>query len=157
MRHKKVAKRQIEGDRVHQNLMVAKFINYLMKSGKKTVAENTLYTAFDVLFKKNQEPLSLFEQAIQNVGPTQEVKPRRVGGASYQIPTEVRGERKNSIAIRWIIQAAKARPSKEFHHFSEKLAVEIMDAANNQGEAVKKRDAVHRMAQANRAFPHFKW
>ena len=157
MRHKKVEKRQIEGDRIHQNILVAKFINYLMKSGKKTVAEHTLYTAFDLLAKKNQEPLSLFEQAIQNVGPSQEVKPRRVGGASYQIPTEVRGERKNSVAIRWIIQAAKARSSKEFHHFSEKLAAEILDAANNQGEAIKKRDAVHRMAQANRAFSHFGW
>ena len=157
MRHKQAEKRQIEGDRLYNSLLVAKFINYLMKSGKKNVAENVLYTAFDSLSKKNQEPLSLFEKAIQNVGPNQEVKPRRVGGASYQIPTEVRGDRKVSVAIRWIIQAAKKRPSKDYHHFSEKLAAEIMDAANEQGEAVKKRDAVHRMAQANRAFAHFRW
>ena len=157
MRHKQAEKRQIQNDRTYKSPMVGKFINYLMKSGKKTVAENVLYSAFDSLSKKNQEPLSLFEKAIQNVGPNQEVKPRRVGGASYQIPTEVRGERKTSIAIRWIIQAAKKRPSKDYHHFSEKLAAEIMDAANEQGEAVKKRDAVHRMAQANRAFSHFRW
>jgi len=157
MRHKKVKKRQIEGDSVYKNKLVAQFVNYLMKSGKKTVAESLLYKTFDILSKKSKDPVLVFEQAFQNVGPKQEVKARRVGGASYQIPVEVRGERRTSLAMRWIIQAAKARSNKEFHHFSEKLAIELMDAVENKGEAIKKRDNVFRMAQANRAFAHFRW
>ena len=157
MRHKKVEKRQIEQDQKYKSILVAKFINSLMKNGKKTVAQNVLYGAFDNLQQKNQNALSLFEKAIQTIGPKQEVKPRRVGGASYQIPVEVRANRRTAIAIRWLIEAAKARSNKDYHNFSDKLAAELMDAANEQGEAVKKRDAVHRMAQANRAFAHFKW
>ena len=157
MRHKKVEKRQIEGDVVYKNKLVAQFVNYLMKDGKKTVAQNVLYETFGILSKKNKDPVLVFEQALQNVGPKQEVKARRVGGASYQIPTEVRGERRTSLAMRWIIQAAKARSNKEFHNFSEKLAIELMDAGENKGEAIKKRDAVFRMAQANKAFAHFRW
>lgn len=157
MRHKKPPKRKIEGDLVYKNRLVAQFVNYLMKDGKKTVAENLLYRAFDILSKKEKEPLLLFEQAVQNVGPRQEVKARRVGGASYQIPVEVRGERRTSLAMRWLINAAKARSNKEFHTFSEKLAMEFIDAAENKGEAIKKRDIAHRMAQANRAFAHFRW
>lgn len=107
--------------------------------------------------RKTRIPSWFFEKAIQNVGPKLEVKARRVGGASYQIPTEVRGERRTSLAMRWIIQAAKARPNKEFHNFSEKLATEFMDAVENKGEAIKKRDTAFRMAQANRAFAHFRW
>lgn len=128
-----------------------------MKDGKKTVAQGLLYKAFDLIEQKKQEPLSLFERAIQNVGPKQEVKARRVGGASYQVPAEVRGERKISLAIRWIIQASKARSSKEYHTFSEKLAAELLDASNNLGEAIKKKDAMQRMAEANKAFAHFRW
>lgn len=157
MRHKKADKREIEQDKKYKNVLVAKFINYLMKSGKKTVAQSVLYNTFDFIKSRNQDPLSVFDKALQNVGPRQEVKPRRVGGASYQIPTEVRAERRMSIAIRWIIQAAKGRSNKEYHTFAEKLSAELIDAANNAGEAIKKRDAVHRMAQANRAFAHFKW
>jgi len=157
MRHKKTEKRQIEQDKKYKSVLVAKFVNYLMKNGKKTVAKNVLYSSFDILKNKNQDAISLFEKAIQNVGPRQEVRPRRVGGASYQIPIEVRADRRTSIAIRWLIQAAKAKPNKEYHRFSEKLAQEFLDAAENRGEAIKKRDAVHRMAQANRAFAHFKW
>lgn len=158
MRHKKVRqKRQIERDLVYKNKLVAQFINYLMKSGKKTVAQNVLYTAFDILSKKSKDPVLIFEQALQNVGPKQEVKPRRVGGASYQIPVEVRGDRRISLAMRWIINAARARSNKEFHYFSEKLAAEFMDAVENKGEAIKKRDSAYRMAQANRAFAHFRW
>lgn len=157
MRHKKVEKREVEQDKVYNNRLVAKFINRLMKDGKKTVAQSLLYKAFDLIEQKKQDPLSLFERAIQNVGPRQEVKARRVGGASYQVPAEVRGERKVSLAIRWIIQAAKARSSKEYHTFSEKLAAELLDAANNMGEAIKKRDTMHRMAEANKAFAHFRW
>jgi small subunit ribosomal protein S7 len=157
MRHKKVEKRQIEQDLVYKNTLVAQFTNYLMKSGKKAVAQSVLYRAFDILSKKDKDPILVFEKAIQNVGPKLEVKARRVGGASYQIPTEVRGERRTSLAMRWIIQAAKARPNKEFHNFSEKLATEFMDAVENKGEAIKKRDTAFRMAQANRAFAHFRW
>jgi len=157
MRHKKVEKRQIKGDRVYKNKLVAQFVNYLMKSGKKTVAQNVLYETFHILSKKSKDPVLVFEQALQNVGPKQEVKARRVGGASYQIPIEIRGDRKMALAMRWIIQAAKARSNKEFHHFSEKLAAEFVDAVENKGEAIKKRDNVFRMAQANRAFAHFRW
>lgn len=157
MRHKKVEKRQIEQDKKYKSVFVAKFVNYLMKDGKKTVAKNVLYSSFDILQNKDNDAISLFEKAIQNVGPKQEVKPRRVGGASYQIPIEVRADRRTSLAIRWLIQAAKARSNKEYHKFSEKLAQEFLDAAENRGEAIKKRDTAHRMAQANRAFAHFKW
>ena len=157
MRHKKVAKRQIDQDKKYKSVLVAKFINYLMKNGKKSVAEDVMYTALDLIVAKNQDALALFDKAIQNVGPKQEVKPRRVGGASYQIPTEVRSDRKVAIAMRWIIDAAKARSNKEYHTFSKKLSAELMDASNELGEAIKKRDSVHRMAQANRAFAHFKW
>lgn len=157
MRHKKVGKRQIEQDLVYKNTLVAQFTNYLMKSGKKAVAQSVLYRAFDILSKKDKDPILVFEKAIQNVGPKLEVKARRVGGASYQIPIEIRGDRRTSLAMRWIIQAAKARSNKEFHHFSEKLAAEFMDAGENKGEAIKKRDNVFRMAQANRAFAHFRW
>ena len=157
MRHKKAENRQIEQDKKYKSVLVAKFVNYLMKNGKKTVAKNVLYSSFDILKNKNQDAISLFERAIQNIGPKQEVKPRRVGGASYQIPIEVRADRRTSLAIRWLIQAAKSRSNKEYHRFSEKLAQELLDAAENRGEAVKKRDMVHRMAQANRAFAHFKW
>jgi len=142
---------------VYKNKLVAKFINYLMKDGKKTVAQNVLYDALNILGQNAEDAVSIFEKAVQNVGPTQEVKARRVGGASYQIPMEVRGERKMSLGIRWIIEAAKMRSNKDFHKFSEKLAAEIKDAIDNKGEAIKKRDAAYRMAQANRAFAHYKW
>lgn len=157
MRHKKTSKRKIEPDAVYRNRLIAQFINYLMESGKKTVATNLLYNAFEILSKKSKDPVVIFEQALQNVGPKQEVKARRVGGASYQIPIEVRGDRRTSLAMRWIINAARGRSNKEFHTFSEKLATEFMDAAENKGEAIKKRDITHRMAQANRAFAHFRW
>src|SRR3990167_2561616 len=157
MRHKKVEKRQIEGDRVYKNKLVAQFVNYLMKSGKKTVAQNVLYETFGVISKKSKDPVLVFEQALQNVGPKQEVKARRVGGASYQIPIEIRGERRMALAMRWIITAARSRSNKEFHSFSDKLAIELMEASDNRGEAIKKRDIAHRMAQANKAFAHFRW
>jgi small subunit ribosomal protein S7 len=157
MRHKKVGKRKIEADKKYKNFLVAKFVNYLMVSGKKTVAQKVLYNAFDILQKKNQDAILVFEKAIQNVAPRQEVKPRRVGGASYQIPVEVRTDRRTSLAINWLITAAQKRSSKEHHTFSEKLAAEFVDAVENKGEAIKRRDTVHRMAQANRAFAHFRW
>lgn len=157
MRHKKVQKRDVVPDKIYNSKLVAKFINSIMIDGKKTIAEGLFYDALKKIGEKESNAVELFERAISNVGPKQEIKPRRVGGASYQIPIEVRGDRKVSLAIRWIISAAKARPNKEYHTFSEKLAAEFMDAVNNQGEAVKKRDAVQRMAEANKAFSHFRW
>ncbi len=157
MRHKKTKKRVIDVDKIYNSRLVAKFINRIMRDGKKTVAEKVVYGAFERLSQKEQEPISIFEKAIQNVGPKIEVKARRVGGASYQVPLEVRGDRKVSLAIRWIITAAEGRSNKEYHTFSEKLAAELMDASQNLGAAVKKRDTVLRMAEANKAFAHFRW
>lgn len=157
MRHKKAEKRTIQADTVYNNRLVARFINGIMKDGKKTIAQKNLYTAFSLIESKQKNPLEVFEKAVQTVAPKQEVRARRVGGASYQVPTEVRGDRRVSLAIRWIIAAATARPSTEYHTIAEKLAVELMDAADNKGEAVKKRDTVQRMVEANRAFSHFRW
>ncbi len=157
MRHKQASKRDIEGDLIYKNKQIAKFINYLMKDGKKTVAQNVLYATFDLITKKNADPVATFEKALNNVGPKQEVKAKRVGGANYQIPMEVRPERKNSLAMKWIVDAARKRSNKDYKVFEEKLAAELLDASNEQGEAIKKRDSVLRMAQANRAFAHFKW
>lgn len=157
MRHKQAPRREIEGDLVYKNKQIAKFINILMKDGKKNVAQNVLYAAFDLITKKNTDPIAVFEKALNNVGPKQEVKAKRVGGASYQIPMEVRPERRISLAMRWIIDAARKRSNKDYKIFEEKLAAELLDASNELGEAIKKRDAILRMAQANRAFSHFKW
>jgi small subunit ribosomal protein S7 len=156
MRHAKIAKRIVEEDKVYQSTLITKFINRMMKDGKKTVAEKTFYQSFELL-KKSGEPLVLFEAAINNVGPKIEVKSKRVGGANYQVPQEVRGERRLSLAIRWILEAARARSSKDFHTFAEKLAAEIIDATKNEGAAIKKRDSVIRMAEANKAFGHFRF
>lgn len=128
-----------------------------MKSGQKTVAQKVFYGALEILGKDNQNPLLVFESAIQNVGPKQEVKSKRVGGANYQVPMDVRPERRMSLAIRWIIEAARSRSNKEYHKFEEKLAAELLDASKNEGAAVKKRDTVQRMADANRAFSHFRF
>ncbi|OGH04543.1 MAG: 30S ribosomal protein S7 [Candidatus Levybacteria bacterium RBG_16_35_11] len=157
MRHKKVEKRTVEPDKVYQSRLVTKFINNLMKDGKKTVAQKIFYNAIEEIDKKGQKGVDVFEKAILNVGPKQEVKAKRIGGASYQIPIDVRGDRKTSLAIRWIIEAARARSSKEYRTFSEKLAAELLDAVTNAGAAIKKRDTAHRMAEANRAFSHFRF
>ncbi len=157
MRHKQAPRRDIEGDTVYNNKQIAKFINYLMKDGKKTVAQKVLYATFNLITKKEADPIATFEKALNNVGPKQEVKAKRVGGANYQIPMEVRPERRASLAMRWIVDAARKRSNKDYKVFEEKLAAELLDAANEQGEAIKKRDSILRMAQANRAFGHFKW
>lgn len=129
-----------------------------MSSGRKTIAQKNLYKALALIKEKTQkEPLEVFLQAMENVKPVMEVRSRRVGGAAYQVPTPVRGDRRESLAIRWLIQAAKGRPSKEFHHFGEKLAAEILDAYQNTGGAIKKKQDMHRMAEANKAFSHFRW
>lgn len=156
MRHKKAPKRLSEEDKVYQSKLVTKFINRLMRDGKKSVAEKVFYDCFELL-KKDGEPLGIFETAINNIGPKVEVKSKRVGGANYQVPQEVRGERRVSLAIRWIVEGARSRSNKDFHTFSQKLAAEILEASKNEGLAVKKRDSVHRMAEANRAFSHFRF
>ena len=156
MRHKKVVKRQIEEDKLYQSKLVTKFINGIMHDGKKSVAENVFYKSFELL-KAEGDPLNIFETAINNVGPKTEVKARRVGGASYQVPQEVRGDRRVALAIRWIIEGARARSNSQFKTFAEKLAAEFRDAYKNEGSAIKKRDAVLRMAEANRAFSHFRF
>lgn len=157
MRHKKIQKRVIEPDKIYNNLLVAKFINSIMMNGKKTIAEKKLYNAFNLIAKKDLNPVEVFEKAIQNVAPKVEVKARRVGGANYQVPIEVKHERKTSLAIRWILEATRKKSNKDFKTFEEKLAQELSDAANNAGEAVKRRDVVHKMAEANKAFSHFRW
>jgi small subunit ribosomal protein S7 len=156
MRHKKAQKRIVPDDKVYQSKLVNKFINRLMKDGKKSVAEKVFYGSLELL-KADGDPITVFETAINNVGPKLEVKARRVGGASYQVPQEVRGDRRISLAIRWITESARAKSNSEYRTFSEKLAAEIRDAAKNEGAAVKKRDAVLRMAEANRAFSHFRF
>jgi small subunit ribosomal protein S7 len=153
MRHKKAPKRVIQPDPKFSNETVSKFINYIMKGGKKTVASGVVYDAFDIMAEKTGKPaVQIFEEAIKNVSPTIEVKSRRVGGANYQIPIPVRGERRLSLAFRWMIEAAKSHKGKPM---AEKIAEELVSAANNEGAAVKKRADVHRMADANRAFAHF--
>lgn len=157
MRHKKVEKRKIKADLLYNNMLVAKFTNCLMMDGKKSIAQKQIYQAFDLIKEKGSEPLEVFEKALQTIAPKVEVKARRVGGASYQVPIEVRNERKTSLAIRWILESARKRSNSEFHTFAEKLAQELLDASQNQGEAIKKRDTMHRQAEANRAFAHFRW
>ena len=157
MRHKKAGKRQAEPDKIYRSKLATKFINNLMRDGKKTVAQKVFYNALENISKQGEVALEVFEKALSNIEPRQEVKARRVGGASYQIPVEVRGDRRTSLAIRWLIQAARRRSNKDYHTFSEKLAAEFLDALENKGEAIKKRDVVHRMAEANKAFAHFRW
>jgi small subunit ribosomal protein S7 len=152
---KKIKKHTIVPDPVYNSLMVAKFINCVMKCGKKTIARKNVYGAFDILKKKtDKDPIEVFETAIKNASPILEVKPKRIGGATYQVPREVRGDRKLTLAIRWMLQATR---SKKGQPFKEKLAEEIINAANNTGFAVRKKDDTHRMAEANRAFAHFAW
>lgn len=157
MRHAKIAKRQIEPDKIYNNLLVAKFINRLMKDGKKTVAEKVVYGMFDLLKEQGNDPLETFLKALDAIGPKVEIKARRIGGANYQVPVEVRGDRKMAVAIRWVLEAAEGRPSKEYRSFAEKLVAELQDALEGKGEAIKKRDNTHRQAEANKAFAHFRW
>ena len=154
-RGKKIKKHLITPDFVYNSFNVSKFINYIMRRGKKTIARKIVYNAFDIVKEKTKkEPLEVFEIALKNVSPLLEVKSKRVGGATYQVPIEVKGNRKLALAMRWIIQGAKSKKGKPM---KEKLAAELIDAANNTGWAIKKKTNTHRMAEANRAFAHFKW
>lgn len=157
MRTGPAKKRKIEPDPLFGQVLVTRLVNRVMKAGKKGVAQKLVYSAFEEIKKKGQEPLKVLEDAVANVSPRMEVRPRRVGGASYQVPREVRGDRRFSLAIRWLITAAKNRSSKEFRSFDQKLAAELLDASQGQGEAIKKRNQIHKMAEANRAFAHFRW
>lgn len=158
MRSKKAPRRIIQPDPIYGSKLLQKFINRLMLDGKKSTSQGLVYKALEVIREQSkQEPLGIFERALQNISPKMEVKPRRVGGASYQVPVEVRGDRKEALAIRWIIAAARARSNSAFHSFDQKLAQEILDASNNQGAAVKKKDDMQKAANANRAFAHFRW
>ena len=153
----RIAKRKVEGDPVYGNRLVARFTNRLMQDGKKTTAQRVINQSFELIKERKLEPVEVFENAIKNVAPRMEVRSRRVGGANYQVPQEVRGDRKEALAIRWVIAAAASRPSSEYKSMAAKLAAEFADAANNTGAAIKKRDDTHRMAEANKAFSHFRW
>jgi small subunit ribosomal protein S7 len=154
-RRNRPPKREIEPDNKFNSVLVARFINKLMQSGKKSVAQRIFYNSLDIVESRARRPgLEVFEQAIKNVTPMIEVKPRRVGGATYQVPVEVPPDRQESLAIRWLIQTTRRRPGKSM---AEKLANELLDAANNTGQTVKKREDTHRMAEANRAFAHYRW
>jgi small subunit ribosomal protein S7 len=154
-RRREIEKRDILPDPKFNNKLVAKFVNSLLKKGKKSVAESILYGAFDIIEKKvKEQPVEFFEKAVNNVKPVIEVKSRRVGGSTYQVPTEVLPGRRTALAIRWLITNAQERTEKTMR---EKLAAELIDAANNRGGAIKKREAVHKMAEANKAFAHYKF
>ena len=148
-------KREIIPDPKFGDLVVTKFMNSVMRDGKKSVAETIVYGAFEVIEGKlKSDPLVVFKQALENVAPAIEVRSRRVGGATYQVPVEVRSERRQALAIRWIISAARGRNDKTM---VDRLSAELIDASNNRGNAVKKREDTHRMAEANRAFAHYRW
>ena len=154
-RRRAAEKRKILPDPKYQDLVVAKFTNSLMLDGKKSVAERIIYGAFDLIEKKaGQDPLKTFLEAIENVKPGVEVRSRRVGGATYQIPIEVRSERRQALAIRWIVDLARQRSEDTM---TERLSGELLDASNNRGAAVKKREDTHKMAEANKAFSHYRW
>jgi small subunit ribosomal protein S7 len=147
-------KREVEPDLRHNSVSVSMFVNRLMRDGKKSVALRVLYDSFDMIEERSNRPsIDVFEQALNNVRPQVEVRPRRVGGATYQVPIPVDHNRQDTLAMRWLLNAARSRNGRSM---SEKLANEFMDAANNQGAAVKRRDDAHRMAEANRAFSHFR-
>jgi len=154
-RRYKPSAREVSPDAKYDNVTVAKFINRLMLRGKKSVAEGIMYGAFEIIEEKTKRnPLDVFEQAIKNATPIIEVKPRRVGGATYQVPVEVEPHRRLSLVMRWLIQTARSRSGKTM---AEKLANELMDASQGTGATIKKKEDTHRMAEANRAFAHYRW
>lgn len=154
-RRREVPERVIIPDSKYNNKLVSKFTKSIMRDGKKSIAESIIYDAFDIIMQKtNESPVKIFEQALENVKPMIEVKSRRVGGSTYQVPTEVRPSRRTALGIRWIIGFARKRSEKSM---AIKLAAELLDAANKKGAAVKKKDDTHKMADANKAFAHYRW
>ncbi|MBI4307766.1 MAG: 30S ribosomal protein S7 [Chloroflexi bacterium] len=155
MRRRRAEPRAVTPDTKYNNVLVARIINKMMMRGKKSLAERIVYRALDLMEKETKKPaLDALEQAVRNVTPILEVKPRRVGGATYQIPVEIRPERRLSLAIRWLVTAARARTGKPM---ADRLAAELSDAAKGQGTAAKRREDLHKMAEANRAFVHYRW
>ncbi|MEA3335619.1 MAG: 30S ribosomal protein S7 [Chloroflexota bacterium] len=155
MRRNRAPRREILPDAKYNNAALAKFINRIMFDGKKSTAQRVVYGSFDIIAERTgKPPIEVFEQAVQNASPTVEVKPRRVGGATYQIPIEVAPNRRQALAHRWLIGNARRRPGKSM---AQKLASELMDASNNTGATIKKKEDTHRMADANRAFAHYRW
>jgi small subunit ribosomal protein S7 len=154
-RRRDVPKRKVTPDPKHGDRVVARFINVIMRDGKKSTAEGITYGAFEMIESKmRSDPLAMFRRALENIRPKVEVKSRRVGGTTYQVPIEIRPERASSLAMRWLKENSRKRPGK---NMAEKLANEIIDAANERGESVKKREDTHRMAEANKAFAHYRW
>jgi len=155
MRKRRAEKRYIKPDPRFNDLLVAKFVNYIMMDGKKSTSRSVVYESFDLIEKKTKKPaIEVFKKAVSNVQPMVEVRSRRVGGATYQVPMEVRPERRMALALRWIKKYATDRKDKTM---AEKLSAELISASNGEGSAIKKKDEVHRMAEANKAFAHFKW
>ncbi len=156
MRRKLKAKPKIAPDYLYESEKLAKFINYVMQEGKKSTARRVVYDSLEIVKEqtKNENPLEVLDEALKNTGPTMEVRSRRVGGANYQVPREVRPERRLFLSMKWIIEAARSKKGKKM---AVKLAEEIMSAAKNEGEAIKKRENMHKMAEANKAFAHFAW
>ncbi|MFL2647034.1 MAG: 30S ribosomal protein S7 [Dehalococcoidia bacterium] len=155
MRRNRAVLRPVVPDPRFNSAVVSKFVNNVMKNGKKSVAEKIVYGAFEEAGQRSgTQGIDIFEQAVRNVTPVIEVRPRRVGGATYQVPIDIRGERRQALALRWLLQAARARNGRSM---TERLALELIDAANNTGNAVRRKDEVHRMAEANRAFVHYRW
>ncbi len=150
--------KKVNPDPVYANRSVTKLINGSMRDGKKSVAQKEVYKAFEIIKEKiGEDPIKVFVQAMEKIKPTMEVRPRRVGGAAYQVPMSVRGPRRESLGIRWLITAARGKSNTEFHTYAEKLATEIIESSKGEGAAVKKRQEVERIAESNRAFSHFNW
>jgi len=159
MRSKKAKKNLLNPDPIYGNRLVTRLINRVMKDGKKTVAQKQVYQALEILKKnyENEEPVDVMRKAFDKVKPQMEVRSRRVGGGAYQVPMPVKGDRKEALAIRWIIEAARKRSNSQYHSFAEKLAAELIDALNDQGAAYTKKINTHKAADANKAFAHFRW
>jgi small subunit ribosomal protein S7 len=154
----RVKTREVEKDPVYQSRLVTKLINRAMKDGKKSTARKQIYNAFKIIKEKEKtDPMTVFRQALNNIKPDKEVRSRRVGGAAYQVPMPVRGKRKDSLALRWLVTSARGRPNSDYHTYAEKLAAEIIDAYNQQGGAYSKKEQVERAAEANKAFSHLRW
>ena len=158
MRTKRAPVRTIEPDPKYGSTKVAKLINYVMRDGKKSVARKQVYKAFALIeAEKKDDPVKIFDQVLEHVTPKMEVRSRRVGGASYQVPMPVKPRRGFALALRWLVQEANKRPNKQYHTFAEKLAAEMLDALEDRGGAVERKNTSHRMAEANKAFAHFRW
>ena len=154
-RRSRATKRTIAPDAKYDNQLISMFVNKLMREGRKSLAERIMYSALDEIEEKEKrDPVEVFEQAVQNATPVVEVKPRRVGGATYQVPVDIRAERRMALALRWLLQSARARRGRTM---SERLAAELIEAASNQGVTIKRKADTHRMAEANRAFAHYRW